>query len=160
MAEDHDTNMALALDEARKAEAAGNLPVGSVILRDGQIVASGANEVLTASDVTAHAETVVIRQASAAAGPTGLAGSTLYTTLEPCPMCCGAIINAGITTVVVGGRLEGSERTNGEYTFERLLELTGNGSRVTVVQGVLRNECLALVTPEKRREYLQRVQRR
>jgi len=91
-----------ALAEARLAAGAGELPVGCVIARDGEIIARAHNECEARQDATAHAELLAIRQASAEAGDWRLNRCTLYTTLEPCPMCAGAIVQARVGRLVYG----------------------------------------------------------
>lgn len=94
--------MELALSEARAAAAAGEVPVGAVIVRESEIVARGANCPVSAHDPTAHAEIVALRAAGAAARDYRLNGATLYVTLEPCAMCAAAIVHARIARVVFG----------------------------------------------------------
>lgn len=94
--------MAVALDEARAAGAAGEVPVGAVVVRDDTVLARGANRTLRDSDPTAHAEVVAIRAAAGALGSWRLEGCTLYVTLEPCAMCAGAIVLARLARVVFG----------------------------------------------------------
>ena len=132
--------MRMALDEARKAAREGNVGVGSVIVRDGAAVARGRNLVPTTGDPTAHAETVALREA-AALGADDFSGCALYTTFEPCPMCCGAVMAAGISTIVMGGRPRADETRWGGYTPERLLEISGWSDRVRVITGVLVADC-------------------
>ena len=91
-----------ALEEAKLAGAAGELPVGCVIVRDGEIIARAHNECEARRDATAHAELLAIRRASAASGDWRLGGCTLYATLEPCPMCAGAIVQARVGRLVFG----------------------------------------------------------
>jgi len=91
-----------ALAEARLAAAAGEMPVGCVIAREGRIVARAHNECEARRDATAHAELLAIRRASAAAGDWRLERCTLYVTLEPCPMCAGAIVQARMGRLVYG----------------------------------------------------------
>jgi len=88
--------MKLALDEAARAEAAGEVPVGAVVVRDGRVIASAHNAPRGQSDPTAHAEMLAIRQAAAALGQERLEGCELWVTLEPCAMCAGAIAHARI----------------------------------------------------------------
>ena len=92
--------MRRALELARIAEAAGEVPVGAVLVRDGQLLGEGWNRPVAANDPTAHAEIVAIRAAGAAAGNYRLPGTTLYVTLEPCLMCAGAIVHARVARVV------------------------------------------------------------
>ena len=103
MPTDHEKFMEIALEEARKGEAKGNGPVGSVIVKDGVVIAKGFNQAISNLDVTSHAETDAMRNAGPALGHTDLTGCTLYTTFEPCMMCAGAIVFAGIDTLVLGG---------------------------------------------------------
>ena len=91
-----------ALAEARLAAGAGEMPVGCVIVRDGAIIARAHNECESRRDATAHAELLAIRRASAAAGDWRLNRCTLYVTLEPCPMCAGAIVQARVGRLVFG----------------------------------------------------------
>lgn len=91
-----------ALAEAELAQAAGEMPVGCVIVREGEIVARAHNEREAAGDPTAHAEVLAIRRAAEALGGWRLDGCTLYVTLEPCPMCAGAISQARVSRLVYG----------------------------------------------------------
>ena len=94
--------MALALDAARQAGEAGEVPVGAVVVVDGHVVATAANRREELGDPTAHAEVLALRAASEVAGSWRLTGATLYVTLEPCPMCAGALIAARVGRVVFG----------------------------------------------------------
>ena len=94
--------MALALEQAREAEACGDVPVGAVIVAGNAWIACGRNRTISDCDPTAHAEVIVIRQAARKLGNHRLSGSTLYVTLEPCAMCIGAIVQARIEEVVYG----------------------------------------------------------
>jgi tRNA(adenine34) deaminase len=140
MAPNHDHFMRIALELSRKAAADGNRPVGSIIVKDGAIVAEGCNIVYTDLDPTAHAEIVAIRNAARKLGKVELSGCTLYSTMEPCPMCCWAITEANITRVVLGGRHAGIGRKDlGGYSVEALLRLTGRS--IELVTGVRAREC-------------------
>lgn len=97
-----DAFMALALAQAREAAEAGEVPVGAVVVRNGQVIGTGRNAPVGASDPTAHAEVVALRAAAQALGNYRLDGCELYVTLEPCPMCAGAILHARIARVVYG----------------------------------------------------------
>lgn len=92
--------MQVALDEARLAAEAGEVPIGSVMVRAGKMVARGQNRVLRDVDPTAHAEVVAMRAAAAVVGNYRLTGCTLYVTLEPCAMCAGAMIHARLDRLV------------------------------------------------------------
>jgi tRNA(adenine34) deaminase len=94
--------MAAALDEARAAALAGDVPVGAVVVRDGAIIARTANRTVRDQDPTAHAETLALRAASRVVGSWRLGGCTLYVTLEPCAMCAGALVLARVDRVVFG----------------------------------------------------------
>jgi tRNA(adenine34) deaminase len=94
--------MKLALEQARLAAAAGEVPVGALVIRDGQVLGRGHNRNLQENDPTAHAEIVALRQAAALAGNHRLLGCTLYSTIEPCAMCAGAMVHARLTRLVYG----------------------------------------------------------
>lgn len=157
MTRTHEQYMEEALDVARKAEEHDDVPVGVIIVKDGQVIARGEARVIVDSDPTAHAETVAIRRAAASLGSPYLAGCTMYDTFECCPMCCGAIMNSGIDTLVLGGRFEGADRTYGDYSVAALLALTGADRRIELIDGVLKEKSRALFTPEKRNRWLQRM---
>ena len=99
---EHATAMAIALDEARAAGARGDVPVGAVVVHDGRIVARAGNERELRQDPTAHAEVLALRAAAEALGTWRLAEATLVVTLEPCPMCAGALLAARVRRVVFG----------------------------------------------------------
>ena len=94
--------MGLALEEARAAGEAGDVPIGAVVVVDGQVVARAGNQRERLGDPTAHAEVLALRAAAAALGTWRLEGATLYVTLEPCPMCAGALLAARVQRVVFG----------------------------------------------------------
>jgi len=96
--------MARALEQARLAAVHGEVPVGAVLVRDGALLAEGHNLTITTSDPTAHAEVVVIRRATADQGDWRLEKTVLYCTLEPCTLCCGAIVLARVPRVVYGAK--------------------------------------------------------
>jgi tRNA(adenine34) deaminase len=101
VAED-DVYMRMALDLAAQAAAAGEVPVGAVVVRDGEVLGQGWNRPISTCDATAHAEIVALREASRACGNYRLPGATLYVTIEPCTMCVGAMIHARVERVVFG----------------------------------------------------------
>ncbi len=94
--------MALALQLARQAEAAGEVPVGAVVVRDGQVIGRGSNAPISEADPTAHAEIEALREAARITGNYRLPDTTLYVTLEPCPMCAGAMVHARVSRLVYG----------------------------------------------------------
>lgn len=145
MHEEHERFMRLALEEAVKGGAEGNVAVGSVVVHDGGVVGRGRNRVASARDPLAHAETVALGDAAHALARTDLSGCSLYTTIESCPMCCGALMASGISTLVMGARLRPEEFVTqrfGTYSVEKLISLAGWGDRLRVVTGVLPTECL------------------
>jgi tRNA(adenine34) deaminase len=144
MSEQHERFMRLALEEAVKAQGEGNSAVGSVIVQGDAVVARGRNLVNSTYDPTAHAETVAIREAGAALRQVDFSGCVLYTTFEPCPMCCGAILASGISTLVMGGRPLPAKRQWGPYTVEQLIATLERGHTITVVTGILTQECTDL----------------
>ncbi len=146
MAADHDKFMDIALDESRKGGAEGNSPVGSVIVRNGEVIGVGRNRVNSDTDPTAHAEVDAIRDACRNIGSTDLSGAVCYTSMEPCPMCCWAIHAAGCDGVVLGSRhadfTSAGGKDYGKYSVETLLELTGRA--LDIKTGVRLEECNAL----------------
>lgn len=138
---DHEHFMGLALELSREAAAQGNRPLGSLIVdANGKILAQGGNRVYSDFDPTAHGEIVVIREASRTLRTTNLSGCTLYTALEPCPMCCWAILEANVSRLVLGGRHAGIGRKDiGRYSVEKLLELTDRS--IEFITGVKSKEC-------------------
>ena len=138
---DHAHYMRIALEEAERAVAEGNTAVGSILVRAERIVARGHNLVTSTSDPTAHAETVALRHAGEQLGHTDFSKSILYTTFEPCPMCCGAIMASGVHTLVMGARHDLAQSRWGAYTVEKLLELTNRADKLIVITGVLPKAC-------------------
>lgn len=136
--------MRVALEEAERAKAEGNSAVGSVIVRDGEVIGRGRNLVYTDHDVTAHAETVALRKAGRDLQTIDFSGCTLYTTFEPCPMCCGAILLSGVERLVMGARNQPGEGAWGNYSVERLIDYLGSSTTIEVVTGVLVDECAAV----------------
>ena len=141
--EQHHIWMREAIEEAKKAEALKEVPIGAVIVKDGRIVARGHNMRESANDPTAHAEMIAIRQASAALGAWRLTGCTLYVTLEPCPMCAGAIVQSRIPLVVYGAA---DPKAGCAGTLYNLLQDDRFNHRAEIVSGVLQDECAELLT--------------
>ena len=139
---DYERYMLEALSLAREAAEAGEVPVGCVIAGpDGSILGRGRNRREENADATAHAEVEAIRQAGAVLGSWRLEGCTLYVTLEPCPMCTGAIINARVPTLVFGAR----EAQSGSCGSVIDLFQERYGHRPAVYGGVLAEDCAALL---------------
>lgn len=133
----HERYMREALVLAAEAAEAGEVPVGCVIVRDGQVVGRGRNRREERRSALSHAETEAIAQANRALGDWRLAGCTLYVTLEPCPMCAGAILNARIPRVFFGAR----DRVMGACGGVMNLFMEDFPNRPAVTGGVLEQEC-------------------
>ena len=133
----------LALRDAEQALARGDWPVAALIVRDGAILGAGQNRQNTEGDVTRHAETDALRHAARTHGAAAVAGATLYTTMEPCPMCAWAMKLSGIRRLVLGLRNTTLGRTDlGAYTIETFCALTAY--QLDLTTGVREAECLAL----------------
>jgi tRNA(adenine34) deaminase len=140
MSDEHFMREALA--EAARADAAGEVPIGAVLVRDGAIVARGFNHPISGMDPTAHAEIAVLRQAAAALGNYRLTGTTLYVTVEPCLMCVGALVHARVARVVFGA---GEPKTGALGSTIDALAIPGLNHRFEVKSGVLEDDCRAIV---------------
>ncbi len=142
----HEHWMQEALKEARKAAAMSEVPVGAVVVHDGAILGRGHNQVEALHDPTAHAEILAIGAAAATAASQGdswrLDQCTLYVTLEPCTMCCGAAMLSRIGSVVFGAS---DPRAGGVISSARLLDGNPYNLRVEVVGGILATECGVLL---------------
>jgi tRNA(adenine34) deaminase len=141
MPDDHDAFMELALAQAQLAGAAGEVPVGAVVVLDGAVVGRGYNRPIGTSDPTAHAEVLALRDAGRAAGNYRLPGGTLYVTVEPCLMCVGAIVHARISRVVYGV----SDPKGGAVRSVLEVDRLPLNHRFEAVEGVLGEECRALL---------------
>jgi tRNA(adenine34) deaminase len=140
---DDDYWMGKAIQAARKAEALGEVPIGAVLVREGRVLASAYNLRESKHDPTAHAELIAIRRAASRAGAWRLTGATLYVTLEPCPMCMGAIVLARLDRLVFGC-FDPKAGAAGS-----LFDLAGDSRlnhRLPVVSGVRAEECAALLS--------------
>jgi tRNA(adenine34) deaminase len=133
--------MDAALEEARRARDAGEVPIGAVVAVEGEIVARGFNQPIGSGDPTAHAEIVAIREARRV-GNYRLTGATLAVTIEPCLMCVGALIHARIGTLVFGAA---EPRSGAVISTVRGGELPGHNHRFEVVAGVRETECRELM---------------
>jgi tRNA(adenine34) deaminase len=144
--------MRLALREAEAAAAEDEVPIGAVILRGGQVIAAAHNQREQLRDPTAHAEMIAITQAAGVLGDWRLEGCTLYVTLEPCPMCAGAIVLARIPRVVYGAA---DPKAGAAQSLFQLLSDARLNHRAEVTAGVLAEECGKLLSrffEQKRRE--------
>lgn len=140
MQPDHTAFMDRAIVLAREAIEAGDGPAGCVIVAQGEVVGEGRNRVRTSHDPTAHAELLAVRAAAARLGRPDLSGLTLYATMEPCPMCCGALFSAKISTLVLGARHAQFRTTElGAYSVEALAAMTGR--TLEIVTGIREVEC-------------------
>ena len=134
--------MAAALAEARLALGLAEVPVGAVAVHEGRIIGRGFNRKETDQDPTAHAEIIALRQAAQALGNWRLIGVTLYCTLEPCPMCAGAMIQARLERLVYGAP---DIRFGADGSILDVLSEPRFNHRVTVTRGVLADEAAALL---------------
>jgi tRNA(adenine34) deaminase len=146
----HELFMREALTLAREAEAHGEVPVGAVVVLDGEIIGRGFNSPIARSDPTAHAELLALREAGARLGNYRLEAAALYATLEPCVMCAGALVVARIERLVFGAR---DLRFGGVRSKFHLADSELLNHRVEIVEGVLAAECVQLMKNffEKRR---------
>jgi tRNA(adenine34) deaminase len=134
--------MRAALEQARAAAAAGEVPVGAVLVDEGRVIASGSNRPIAARDPTAHAEVEALRAGGRLLDSYRLTGTTLYVTLEPCPMCAAALVHARVRRVVFGAF---DPRAGGAGSVVDIFRLEGLNHRVDVFGGVLEEECGALL---------------
>lgn len=134
--------MRQALAAAERAAEIGEVPVGAIVVVRGEVVAVAHNERETKNDPTAHAEVVALRRAAEALGSWRLTGAELYVTMEPCPMCAGALVNARLRRVIYGCD---DPKAGAARTLYRLLDDPRLNHRVEVVPGVLASECAGLL---------------
>jgi len=134
--------MRRAIELARQAEAAGEVPVGALIVRNGEVIAEGFNRPISTHDPTAHAEMVALRAAAARSDSYRLTGTTLYVTLEPCAMCAGAMVHARVERLVYGAPDPRAGAAGSIFNVVRTAELN---HRLDVDGGVLGEECATLL---------------
>ena len=134
--------MSRALELARGAQAAGEVPVGAVVVKDGRIVGEGANQPIGTHDPTAHAEIVALRAAAQALGSYRLLDTTLYVTLEPCPMCAGAMVHARVKRLVFATT---DLRAGAAGTVFNIVQHPALNHRLECVGGVLAEPCRELL---------------
>ena len=152
----HEYFMKIALAEGEKALRKGEIPVGAVIVYDGEIVGRGHNLRETAHDPTAHAEIIALREAGIRLGSWRLSGAVLYVTLEPCPMCAGALVQARLERVVYGAD---DPKAGAAGTLLNLLQFPGFNHAVKITGGVLAEEARTLLQEffQERRKNNQRL---
>jgi tRNA(adenine34) deaminase len=141
--QEHDFYMREAIIEARRSFEADEVPIGCVIVHEGKIIGRGANERMTRKNVLYHAEITAINQACEAAGDWRLEDCVLYVTLEPCPMCAGAIVQARIPQVVYGAK---NPKAGCAGSILDILNEPRFNHQVSVTQGICENECAGLMT--------------
>jgi len=134
--------MQFALDQARLAEHAGEVPVGAVVISEGKIVGAGHNRNLFHNDPTAHAEIVALRQAAEALGNHRLTGCVLFCTIEPCAMCAGAMVHARIARLVYGAN---DPKAGAAGSVLDVINHPRLNHRMEVTPGVLAEECSQLL---------------
>jgi tRNA(adenine34) deaminase len=142
MSSDDLTFMRRALELARRAESAGEVPVGAVIVKDGVVVAEGWNHPISGHDPTAHAEIVALRAAGAALGTYRLTGTTLYVTLEPCAMCASAMVHARVHRLVYAAT---DPRAGAAGSVFNIVQHPSLNHRIECTGGVLADECSTLL---------------
>ncbi len=135
--------MRIALAEAGRAREAGEVPIGAVIVRNGELLAAAHNHPIALNDPSAHAEILVIRAAAAAVGTYRLPGTTIYVTLEPCLMCAGAILHARIERLVFGAA---DPKGGAAISLYRLFEDRRLNHVVAVTEGILREACAEILS--------------
>jgi tRNA(adenine34) deaminase len=131
-----------ALNEAREAAAAGEVPIGAVLAQNDRIIVRSGNRTIRDCDPTAHAEIVVLREAARILGNYRLAGTTLYVTIEPCSMCAGGMIQARISRLVYGAD---DPKGGAVHTCFELFSHSQLNHRAEVTRGVLAEECAAVI---------------
>ena len=127
-----------ALSLAGRAEQIGEVPVGAVVVREGQIIGRGHNQPAGSGDPTAHAEIVALREAARRAGNYRLPGAQLFVTLEPCLMCAGACLHARIQALVFGAR---DPKTGAVRSVFQILDDPRHNHRIEIVEGILGDDC-------------------
>lgn len=134
--------MQLAIDQARLAERAGEVPVGAVVVSEGKVVGTGYNQNLLNNDPTAHAEVVALRKAAEALGNHRLTGCILFCTIEPCAMCAGAMVHARITRLVYGAK---DPKAGAAGSVLDVINHARLNHQMEVTAGVLAEECSRLL---------------
>jgi tRNA(adenine34) deaminase len=142
--------MRLAMEQAQAAEAAGEVPVGALVVSStGEIVGTGNNQVIRLSDPSAHAEIIAMRAAAAGLENYRLTGCTLYCTLEPCAMCAGAMLHARLRRLVYAAR---DPKAGADGSALEVMNHPALNHRIEVISGLLEEECSAMLTNFFRRK--------
>ncbi|MDQ8024096.1 MAG: nucleoside deaminase [Moraxellaceae bacterium] len=153
MQNQHEKFMAMAIAEAKAGAAMGEQPFGAAVVLNGEVVVLSRSLKVSTSDTTAHSETLAIKMATQKLGQRRIPGAVFYSTCEPCPMCLGAVLNAGIETLVLGARNEDIKQLATlafnfkDYSVERFADMVG--WNLNVVTDVLHEECVDLYRTAK-----------
>lgn len=134
--------MGLALEEAQKAFAIGEIPIGAVLVMDGEVISAAHNRRETWHDATAHAEIIAIREACQKLRRWRLTGATLYVTIEPCPMCAGGLVNSRVDRLVYGSA---DYKAGAVESIFNVVQNNALNHRLAVTAGVRADECAALM---------------
>ncbi len=134
--------MGFALEEAKIAAREGEVPIGAVIVRHGEVIGRGYNQPIGQHDPTAHAEVIALRDAARRTGNYRLTGSTLYVTIEPCAMCAGALVNARIDRLVFGAR---DERSGGVTSVFEICSESSLNHQLELLEGVRAREARTMM---------------
>jgi len=138
----HQYWMQKALALARKAESAGEVPVGAIVVKNGRVVGEGFNQPILSHDPSAHAEIIAMREAGQKLKNYRLVDTTMYVTLEPCAMCAKAMVHARISTVVFAAK---EPRTGAGGSLYQLLQHAGHNHQIDIVEGVLQEESASML---------------
>jgi tRNA(adenine34) deaminase len=141
--QEHQYFMRQAIIEAQSAAVEGEVPVGAVVVRDGQVIASAHNQREQLRDPTAHAEMIAITQAAESFSSWRLEGCVMYVTLEPCPMCAGAILQARIPTLVYGAS---DPKTGAVDSLFHLLNDSRLNHRCNIISGIMSDQCSEILS--------------
>ena len=134
--------MNLALDQARKAEEEGEVPIGAILVKDGLLIAEAHNQPIKKNDATAHAEIQLLRLAGEKLNNYRLNGTSLYVTLEPCAMCFGAIMHARVERIIFGAH---DSKTGICGSYEKLIDENCFNHKIDLISGILEDECSLLL---------------
>ena len=141
--EDHSKYMSYALALAARAEQQGEVPVGAVLVRDGEVIGEGWNQPISSCDPSAHAEIVAMRDAAEKLQNYRLSGATMYVTIEPCTMCIGAMIHARVAHIVFGAK---EPRAGAVCSHLQLLDNDHYNHKISWQGGVMENECAEIIS--------------